>query len=161
MKTFLSGLVTALIVGFVANVLLGYIKFGYFQNPEKILGGLTKIFNGAAPQGNGAPIDKDVKNCKDLISEATSFGTLKVIVTGNGKPIENLEVDVSRKPGPQRCMEKTRAEGVVLFSDVPAGKMVIYFNNADFPKEFGASPVISVDIVSGQILEKTIELKRQ
>lgn len=158
---FVLGLATALVLGFFVNIIFGYIKFGYFQNPEKVLGGLSKIFNGANPENNGKPIDKDIKDCRDLVPGATTFGKLEVMVQGNEKPLENLEVDLGTKPGPVRCIQKTDKDGVVLFGNVPTGQMFIFFNQGASPKEFGQMPTETVEIVEGKLLEKTIKLKSQ
>lgn len=155
---FVLGLVTALILGIFVKIISGYINFGYFKNPDLILGGLFKNKN-----GQSQVIDKNVKNCKNLVSGASTFGNLKVVIVGNGKPVENLEVDLSNQPGPIHCMQKTDKKGTVLFEAVPAGKMFIFFNNNAFPKEFGHPPTETgqVTILQGQLVEKTLELKTQ
>lgn len=154
MRNFLLGLVIALILGTLTNVILGYIKFGYFKNLDLNLSGLLKNRSGQ-PQ----VIDKDVKGCKDLVPGASTFGKLKVTIVGNGKPVENLEVDLSNQPGQIRCMQKTDKNGMVLFEVVPAGQMFIFFNNNAFPKEFGHPPTEPIMIVQEQLVEKTLELK--
>lgn len=136
---FILGLVTALVLGIIVNIILNSIKSGY-------------------PKGQKQAIDKDVKNCKDLVSGETAFGNLKVTIIGKGKPVENLEVDLSRRPGPVRCMQKTDKDGVALFTGVPSGKMVIYFNTGAFPRELGKDPTIYVEIVKDKTVEKLLEL---
>lgn len=158
---FILGLVTALVLGAAVNIIWGYIKFGYFQSPKKILGNLTGNFGKIVFEYKKGRIEKEVKECKDLVLGASSFGGLKVTILENGKPIENLEIDLNTKPGPNRCMQKTDKDGVSLFTNVPTGKMVIYFNQADFPKEFGQSPSEPVEIIQGQVIEKIIVLKKQ
>lgn len=145
---FLLGLATAIVLGSLFNIARGYTKFGY----------LNKIEVSNKKQG---PIDKDVKECGQLDSFSSTFGTLKITILGNGKPVENLEVDLSDKPGPNRCMKLTDKNGVVLFEKVPAKKMAIFFNNANFPKEFGPNtPVTYLEIIKDQTIEKIIELKK-
>ncbi|MCL5784379.1 MAG: hypothetical protein M1142_03435 [Patescibacteria group bacterium] len=159
MKNFLSGLITALILGILFNTIFGYIKFGYFQNPEKFLGLLKNQNERNQPSNQIA--DKDVKSCKDLVTGASAFGNLKVTITGNGKPIGDLEVDLSSHPGPIRCMQKTDKNGTVSFETVPTGQMFIFFNENAYPKQFGHPPTEQVMILQGQLVEKTLELKNQ
>lgn len=145
MKKFILGLIIALILGIFVNIIFGYIKFDYFKNKN----------------GQNQAINKDIKNCKDLVSGASTFGDLKVTVLGNGKPVENLEVDLSTKPGPTRCMQKTDKNGMVSFEAIPAGQMFIYFNDNAFPKQFGQPPTEPVTIFPGQSVEKKVEFKTQ
>lgn len=145
MKKFILGLVVALILGTFVNAIFGYMKFGYFKNQN----------------GKNQVIDKDVKDCKDLVSGTSSFGDLKVVITGNGKPVEDLEVDLSNQPGPIRCMQKTDKNGTALFKTVPTGQMFLFFNGNAFPKEFGHPPTEHVTILKEQLVEKTLELKTQ
>ncbi len=133
------------ILGLITALILGTIIIGYFKNKT----------------GPSQMIDKDVKNCKDLVSGASTFGNLKVTIVGNGKPVGNLEVDLGNRPGSVRCMQKTDKNGMVLFEGVPTGQMFIYFNSNAFPKEFGHPPTESVTILQGQLAEKTLELKTQ
>lgn len=155
MKKFILGLVAALILGTVVNGVLGYVKLGYFKNPTLIWGGL---FKGG---GLGQTASSDVKDCKDLIAGISTFGNLKVTIIGGGKPAANLEVDLSKQPGPVRCEQKTDKNGVVSFENVPTGSMFIFFNEKAFPKEFGQPPTEPVTILQGQTVEKRLELKAQ
>ncbi len=136
---FVLGVTTALILGIIVNIILSYVKSGSSKKQR---------------QG----IDKGVKNCKDLVSGASAFGNLKVTIVGKGKSIENLEVDLSNRPGPTRCMQKTDKDGIASFTNVPAGRMTIYFNSGAFPKELGKDPTIYVEIIKDKTVEKLLEL---
>lgn len=143
MKKFYLGLLTAVILGSIANIALGYFKYGYFD----------KFKNYIETKKAG-----EIKECKQLVPLASSFGSLKVAILRSGKPVENLEVDLSDKPGPNRCVSKTDKEGIALFEKVPAGRMAIYFNSGAFPKELGKDPTIYVEIIKDKTTEKILEL---
>lgn len=102
------------------------------------------------------------RDCASLAPDATEFGNLTVQVLGNGQPVGNLEVDLGLQPGPNNCPKKTDSNGLVSFENIPVGSMAIFFNGANFPKEFSqaSSAVYWVNITKNQTFEKTIELSQ-
>ncbi len=151
MKKFFLGLILALALGSIFNVILGYSKYGYISK-------LKGYLESKKTQDIQNQIAKEVKECKELIPSASSFGSLKVTILGNGRPVENLEVDVSDKPGPNRCMINTDKDGIAYFGKVPVGRLVIFFNSGAFPKNLGKDPVLYIEINKDQTTKTMLEL---
>ena len=132
MKSFILGFIAAL-------VLIGVIYFGY---------PFIRGFFG------GGPVSPS-----ELMPGAKVFGNLKVQLTGAGKPLPNIEVDLGQ-PGGRMSFTTTDADGVAFFLNVPVGAYNIFFNDLNYPKEFErVSSVIPVEIAKDKTTEKKIDLK--
>ncbi len=119
----------------------------------------------------GPLYDQDVQKAKEAVicdnqkHSCASFdktqdsGSVKVTITAKNNPVKGLEVDVAAQPGaPQYYVKLTDGSGIALFSGLPRGSYTIYFNGVNFPKEYGNSPVVPVEIVKNQTTERTIDL---
>jgi hypothetical protein len=130
---------------------LGYFGYKYFfpSSKSQSVGG-----PGAAAQ----LCDINTQNCSAIQKSADS-GTLQVTVTGGGKVVTDLEVDVGVKPGATKYyMRLTDSNGVAVFDGIPAGSYDVYFNGNNFPAQFGNSPLVTVEVSAGQIIQKSIDL---
>lgn len=86
------------------------------------------------------------------------FGMLRVKVSGAGKPLSDVEVDIG-EPGGRMSYMMTNKDGVAFFENVPVGPLEIFFNDFNFPKEFiCVSSRIIVNIAKEEITDKEIEL---
>ncbi|KKS95121.1 MAG: hypothetical protein UV71_C0012G0042 [Microgenomates group bacterium GW2011_GWC1_43_13] len=93
------------------------------------------------------------------IPQNPNSGTLKIKITTGGKSVRNLEVDVASKPGANEYyMMLTDVSGAVTLNWLPPGMYSIYFNNNDFPTQYGVPPVVPVEITIGQTTQKTVDL---
>lgn len=110
----------------------------------------------------GAVLCDMKKNSCDPYERTENSGNLKVSITGFGKPMEGVEVDVGNEPGAQKYyLRETDDQGIAQFDGLPPGSYKIYFNLNDFPKGYDASQLIDVKITKGQTTEKIIELKKK
>lgn len=152
MKKFVLGFISAL-------VLIGIVY-------------ATLIFLPQLSQKKKGPLyDQDVKKAQeavicDAIKHSCSFfdktqdsGNVRVLINATGKPVSGLEVDVAPKPGsPQYYVRLTNKQGVALFESLPSGKYAIYFNGVNFPKKYGDSPTVPVEVIKNQTAERNINL---
>ena len=131
MKNFIFGSVAALVV--VGLIYMAYPMIGGFFTSGPV-----------SPQ--------------ELKSGVTDFGALQVKVSGAGKPLSGIEVDIG-EPGGRMSYLMTDKDGIVLFENVPVGQIEIFFNDFNFPKEFiRVSSRIVVSIAKAKTTEKEIEL---
>lgn len=123
-----------------ALVIVGLIYFGY-----PVIRGFL---------GNNAPVTPNQLN-----PEAKDFGTLKVEVSGKGRLIAGLEVDLGQ-PGGRMTYTMTDVNGVAIFENVSVGTYRIFFNDYNYPKEefVRVASEIPVVIIKDQIIVKKIEL---
>jgi len=128
-----------IIVLMAALALVALIYFGY---------PVVKRF-----AGWGEPVSPS-----ELVPGATAFGNLKVIVSSQGKPVANLEVDLG-KPGGRMSYVVTDSNGLAFFKNVPVGTYNIFFNDFNYPKGFERVSPITVEIMKNQITHENIELK--
>lgn len=123
------------------------------------------------PKKKGPLYDEDVKKAQeavicDVLKHSCSYfdktqdsGSLSVTIIAAKGPVKGLEVDVAGKPGsPQYYVKLTDNNGVALFNNLPSDDYAIYFNGVNFPKEYGDSPTVPVEIVKNQTIERVIEL---
>lgn len=131
------------ILGFIgALVLIGLVYLGY-----QFISGSRGSYTPVAPES--------------LNPAAKEFGTLRVEVSGKGKPIVGLEVDLGQ-PGGRMTYKMTDGSGVAVFENVSVGSYDIFFNDINFPKEFARiSSTIPVEITKDRIVEKNIILEPQ
>ena len=137
-----------LILVFVGSV--GYLINKYFSPTSKDqLGGPTV-------EAQLCSIDTHV--CLP-IPQTPNSGTLKIKITADTKSVSNLEVDVAKTPGANEYyMMLTDVSGAVTYNWIPPGKYSIYFNNNDFPEQYGEAPVVPIEITIGQTTQQTIDL---
>lgn len=129
------------ILGFVAALILAAIIYAAYPIIRGFFGG-------------GGPVAPS-----ELMPGAKVFGNLKVQITGAGKPVPNLEVDLGQ-PGGRMSFAMTDTNGKAFFLNVPVGAYNIFFNDLNYPKELTRiSSVIPVEIVKDETTEKNIELK--
>jgi hypothetical protein len=128
---------------------LGYVGFKFFWPSKNTSGGPPK----------GVQLcDIDAQTCS-VIPKSANSGILQITINNTGKPVGDLEVDVGTKPGATKYyMGLTDANGVIAVDGIPAGSYFIYFNNGNFPTEFGNPPLVPVSISTGQTTKKTIDL---
>lgn len=87
-------------------------------------------------------------------------GDLKIIVTNNGQPVKNLEIDVAENPGQPQQRDETDKNGVVLFESLPIGSYAIYFNLGNFPANLAfPHEILRATVKQNQVKEKEIELR--
>ncbi len=116
--------------------------------------------------------------CNTLASNVQTFGNVSVTIVQNGKPIQNLIVNLSVErppkadhPGaqlgefkiPQKaCFVSTNLKGMATFMKVPAGTAYIFFNNdpAAYPKRFGRPnwTITPVDVKQGTTIPISIDV---
>lgn len=140
-----------------------------------ILGGLIYSIFIVLPQfetkKKGPLYDEDVKKAQevvicDVVKHSCSYfdkiqdsGNVKVVISAGNNPIKGLEVDIASKPGfPQYYVKLTDKQGVALFENLPSGKYTIYFNGVNFPKEYGDSPTVPVEITKDKTKEIYVPL---
>jgi len=125
---------------------------------------INKYFSPASKDQLGGPTveaqfcSTDSHVCLPIPQNPNS-GTLKIKVTAGGKSVRNLEIDVASKPGANEYyMMLTDVSGAVTLNWLPPGMYSIYFNNNGFPTQYGAPPVVPVEITIGQTTQKTVDL---
>jgi hypothetical protein len=87
---------------------------------------------------------------------------LKVTVLMDNRvqdPVANVEVDVAETPGPppEGGVSPTDSKGVATFHIKP-GTYVIYFNNANFPKNLAVPELVPVTVTQGEVAQVTIQV---
>jgi len=163
MKKYILGFISALI-------LIGLIYVGYKIFP--------KPYNWERPAGK--PFI-DVKNSKtavicywkqnycDYFTPSTDSGSLKVLVTVDGKPGKEIEVNLwtSQKPGgsDEFYTKYTDDNGVAFFEGITSGTYYPNYNLNGFPKEYGnaytAWETQKVEVIKGTTKEVTINLSQK
>lgn len=140
MEVWYHGAVKKFLLGFVAGLFLsGFLFAGY---------PVIRGFFASEP-----PVAPDKLN-----PAATDFGGLRVTVTGMGRPVANLEVDLGT-PGGRMSNTITDVNGVALFKHVSVGDFNIFFNDLNYPQQFArVSSLIPVQIMKDQTVEKSIAL---
>lgn len=139
-----------LIIVLVILVGLGYVGYKYLLPSSQNTSG--------GPPKTTQLCDVNSQSCSAIQKSANS-GILQITIVAGGKPVSDLEVDVGVSPGAQKYyMGPTDANGVVTIDGIPAGEFSIYFNDSNFPKEFGSSPLVPVSITAGQTTKTTINL---
>jgi hypothetical protein len=137
-----------LIIIFLGSV--GYLINKYFSPSSK------DQLGGPAVKAQLCSIDTHV--CLPVPENADS-GTLKIKVTAGGKSVGNLEVDLGKEAGAiDYYMVITDISGTAVIGRVPPGKYSIYFNNNNYPAQYGTPPVFPVEIKIGETTQSTIDL---
>jgi len=82
---------------------------------------------------------------------------LRVRALSEGEPIKNLEIDVGKKlgPPPRGGVAYTDENGIATFYLKP-GKYYLYFNAANFPKDFEYPEPKEIIVEEGKINEYTV-----
>lgn len=77
-----------------------------------------------------------------------------------GKPVSNLEVDLSEKNGPpaEGGVQKTDNSGIATFNVKP-GHYFVFFNTTNFPEKYQVPRESEIDVIEGQSNGVTILLK--
>jgi hypothetical protein len=129
---------------------LGYFGFKFFWPASKNTSG--------GPPKTVQLCDIDSQTC-GVVPKSANPGILQITIANEGKPVGNLEVDVGVKPGATKYyMGLTDTGGVISVDGIPAGNYFIYFNNGNFPVEFGNPPLVPVSVLAGQTTKKSIDL---
>lgn len=152
MKKFVLGFISALILaGLVYSV---FVFLPQFKPKKK-----GPLYDEDVKRAQEAVICDTVKHSCSYFDKTQDSGSLKVVITAAESPVKGLEVDVAPKPGsPQYYVKLTDKQGIALFESLPLGKYAIYFNGVNFPKEYGDSPTVPVEIVKDQTKEIFIPL---
>ncbi len=85
---------------------------------------------------------------------------LRIIALVEGKPINNLEINVGQRlgPPPKGGVVFTNENGIATFY-LKAGKYYLYFNAANFPQHLEYPEPRGITVEKGKINEYTINLK--
>lgn len=86
--------------------------------------------------------------------------SVRLVMDNNAQnPVNRVEVDLGEKPGPpaKGGAAVTDDSGIATFNVKP-GNYVIYFNEGTFPQNLQIPELISVQVLEGQINEKTIKV---
>lgn len=141
---------------FIVVILVVLAGLGYAGYKNFMPG--SKNESGGGPPTGAQLCDVNSHSCS-VIQKTADSGTLKIIITASGKSVGSLEVDVAAKPGaPKYYMALTDNNGTAVFDGIPAGSYFIYFNGNNFPTQFGDPPTESVNVISGQTVQKNINL---
>lgn len=142
-----------IVLGIIVLLILtgaGFVGYKYF-------------FSGSSNQAGGPPsgaqlCDVEKESC-GAIPVYTNSGTLEITISGVGRPVSGLEVDIGDRPGATKFyMSLTDANGVAVFGGIPAGDFTVYFNGNTFPGQFGEPPLQTVSVISGQTTKININL---
>jgi len=80
----------------------------------------------------------------------------------NGRPLNNVEVNVAEEPGPPPIggVALSDADGLAVFNVKP-GNYFIFFNDNNFPKNVKNPEAQPVEVKAGEINQRTITLAVQ
>jgi len=81
------------------------------------------------------------------------------LIMDNGRPLDNVEVDLAEVPGPPPIggVGLTNEDGLAVFSVKP-GSYFIFFNSNNFPKNVNCPEPIAIEVKEGIVNEKEIIL---
>lgn len=152
MKKFVLGFISALILGGLIYCIFVFLP--QFKSQKK-----GPLYDEDVKKAQEAVLCDAIKHSCSYFDKTQDSGNVRVIINAKGKPVGGLEVDMAPKPGSvQYYVKLTDKQGLALFESLPSGKYAIYFNGVNFPKEYGDSPTVPVEIIKNQIVERTIDL---
>ncbi|HXK36680.1 MAG TPA: carboxypeptidase-like regulatory domain-containing protein [Candidatus Paceibacterota bacterium] len=109
------------------------------------------------PFGGGGPVSPSA-----LKPGATEFGTLRVTVLADSRPVADVEVDLGTigPSGPTGAMSavQTDDDGVAIFEQVPVGTYDLFWNDNAFPEGYQQPPDISITIAKDRTTDRTVIL---
>jgi len=129
----------------VVCLMAGYLLGNFFP---------INVFNSGK---NGQPFNPFVNEEKGIEGEAR----LEVLLlTDNGRPLDNVEVDLAEEPGPPPVggVSLSNKEGIAIF-DVKPGNYFIFFNASNFPKNIEYPEPRAVEVLEDQVNQETITLQ--
>ena len=149
-----------LVLGFIsALILVGLVYAVFTFVPQFVSKKRGPLYDEDVKRAQEAVICDAVKHSCNYFDKTQGSGSLKVAIVVAKSPVKRLEVDVAGKPGsPLYYVKLTDNNGVALFNNLPSGDYAIYFNGVNFPKEYGDSPTVPVEIIKNQTIERVIEL---
>lgn len=155
MKNFILGFIAALVL-----VGLIYEFPSFLHGFEKEKTGL--LYSEDVKKAKEAVLCDAVKHSCSYFDKVDDSGSIKIVISAGENPVKGLEVDVAPRPGSQQYYVKlTDNSGVATFENIPSGEYAIYFNGVNFPKEYGDSPTVPVEITKGQTIERAIDLTQR
>ncbi len=94
-----------------------------------------------------------------FLGSARGESELRIIALVEGKPINNLEIDIGKKlgPPPKGGIAQTNEKGIATFYLKP-GKYYLYFNASNFPENLEYPAPREITVEEGKINEYTINL---
>ena len=165
MKNFLLGFLAATALFGVMSIVVSRVAVLDADGVVRAFGiGLFRPSRVAA--GSFATSPQQPVSPKDLKPGATEFGALKVQVTGAGKPLPGLEVDLGKiepgtgPTGPMAVLQ-TDSNGFVTFEPVPVGGYDLFFNSSNFPQEFEQLSRVPADVSKDKVTSLKIELVKK
>jgi hypothetical protein len=158
MRKFIRGLALVFVLG--GLVFGGYQLFLFIKNRQL-----------ATPPENEQPVQRcnfKEGTCVPVTATAET-GQVRILVTVEGKPGSFIEVDLFTTPNPEdnlvAYVKISSQDGVALYEAVPAGTYYVFFNNSNFPEEFGEPEGLGpvgqkVVITKKQTQEVNLDLRR-